>query len=76
MSAKSEKRPRRRTPSVRVSLDIPMPMRQVIRNRERMSGSSCADVIRLTLLNTFRLEIEAMERGAVSVDGGKLKALA
>ena len=53
---KSKKRDKGQT--VRMTLEIPMLMRQAVRDRERLSNSSGSDVIRGILLTALRTEME------------------
>lgn len=57
--------------TVRMTLEIPMLMRQAIRDRERMCKASGADVIRLILLTALRVEMEIIQRSGKPPTGLK-----
>lgn len=52
--------PKERT--VRVTLRIPMIMRQAIKGREKLSGQPAAGVIQGILLTSLRVEMEILSR--------------
>ena len=62
-----------KTSTVRMPLEIPMLMRQAIRDRERMCNASGSDVIRLILLTALRVEMEIIQRAGKAP--GSLKAV-
>lgn len=62
-----------REKTVRMTVEVPMLMRQAIRDRERLSCASGADVIRGILLAALRTEMEMITRDRVKA--GQLKAV-
>lgn len=59
--------------TVRMTVEVPMLMRQAIRDRERLSCASGADVIRGILLAALRTEMEMITRDRTK--SGQLKAV-
>lgn len=59
--------------AVRLTVEIPKLMRQAIRERERLSKSDAANVVRGILLATLRAEMDLIERR--QAPGAGLKAV-
>lgn len=61
-----------KTATVRMTLEIPMLMRQAVRDRERLSNASGSDVIRGILLAALRVEMEMIQRASRPLGGLKV----
>jgi hypothetical protein len=61
-------RTKREEAHVRMTIPVPMLMRQAIRDRERLSGQSAASVVQNILLTALRVEMEMIRRDKSTLD--------